>query len=112
MLLPSNFPIGAIMGGIYTVIILTSVMALAEPTISDNRQKKPDFWNEPPSSCQRYRFGALRNCGYEYETVFADGKWHHGPIHFRYQGGQRWFWWRGEWRLDEWRGPPRGRHYP
>jgi hypothetical protein len=39
MLLPSNFPVGAIMGGIYTVIILTSVMALAEPTISDNRKK-------------------------------------------------------------------------
>jgi hypothetical protein len=63
----------------------------------------PDVWNKPPAPCAgtRYRFGALRNCGYEYEGIFVDGKWHNGPIYFRYSDGQRWYWWQGGWRRDE-----------
>jgi hypothetical protein len=70
---------------------------------------RPDFRANPPVPCagERYRFGALRNCGHQYARIEVDGKWHYGPIYFRYHDGQRWFWWDGKWRRDEWRGGPK-----
>ena len=40
-----------------------------------------------------------------YGPVFFDGAWYEGPLYYRNYGGERWYWVRGGWRRDEWRGP-------
>ena len=43
-----------------------------------------------------------------YGPVFYQGAWFNGPVYYRDYGGERWFWVRGGWRRDEWRGPRPG----
>jgi hypothetical protein len=40
-----------------------------------------------------------------YGPVYYGGRWFQGPIYYRDFGGSRWYWVRGGWRRDEWRGP-------
>ena len=40
-----------------------------------------------------------------YGPVYYRGRWYQGPVYYRNYGGARWYWIRGGWRLDEWRGP-------
>jgi hypothetical protein len=40
-----------------------------------------------------------------YGPVYYGGRWFQGPIYYRDYGGNRWYWVRGGWRRDEWRGP-------
>lgn len=40
-----------------------------------------------------------------YGPVYYGGRWFQGPIYYREYGGERWYWVRGGWRRDEWRGP-------
>lgn len=39
-----------------------------------------------------------------YGPVFYAGNWFNGPVYYRDFGGARWFWVRGGWHRDEWRG--------
>ncbi|HEY2070777.1 MAG TPA: hypothetical protein VGG48_14575 [Rhizomicrobium sp.] len=43
-----------------------------------------------------------------YGPVYSNGAWFNGPVYYRDYGGERWFWVRGGWRRDEWRGPRPG----
>src|ERR1700761_8971159 len=40
-----------------------------------------------------------------YGPVSFDGSWYQGPLYYRDFRGERWYWVRGGWRRDEWRGP-------
>ena len=40
-----------------------------------------------------------------YGPVYFRGRWFQGPVYYRNRGGERWYWIRGGWRRDEWRGP-------
>jgi hypothetical protein len=40
-----------------------------------------------------------------YGPVYYGGRWFQGPIYYRDYGGTRWYWVRGGWRTDQWRGP-------
>jgi hypothetical protein len=40
-----------------------------------------------------------------YGPVYYRGGWYQGPVYYRDYGGTRWYWIRGGWRRDEWRGP-------
>jgi hypothetical protein len=39
------------------------------------------------------------------QPVYLDGYWYQGPIYYREVRGVPYFWYHGNWRRDEWRGP-------
>jgi hypothetical protein len=94
---------------------LAAVMPEAQAGVSVSvgigNRLRPAYWYGPPGPCASYHYsyGApWRNCGYPYwhDPIFVDGRWYHGPFYYHNYRGQRWYWWRGAWRRDEWRGGP------
>lgn len=39
-----------------------------------------------------------------YGPVYFEGEWYEGPVYYRYEDGDYWYWVHGGWRRDEWRG--------
>jgi len=48
-----------------------------------------EFWDYPVYYC----------------PVYFRGNWYDGPLYFRNDGGDYWYWIQGNWRRDQWRGP-------
>lgn len=40
-----------------------------------------------------------------YGPVYFGGEWYQGPVYYRRMGGTYYYWVRGGWHRDEWRGP-------
>ncbi|MDE2183328.1 MAG: hypothetical protein KGJ78_09930, partial [Alphaproteobacteria bacterium] len=36
--------------------------------------------------------------------IFFEGQWYDGPMYYRWYRGERWYWIRGRWHRDQWRG--------
>ena len=39
-----------------------------------------------------------------YGPIYFDDEWYEGPIYYRYEDGDYWYWVHGDWHRDEWRG--------
>ena len=39
-----------------------------------------------------------------YGPVYYENAWYRGPVYYRTMNGTRWYWVRGAWRRDQWRG--------
>ncbi|MBN9576831.1 MAG: hypothetical protein J0H26_00555, partial [Alphaproteobacteria bacterium] len=48
-----------------------------------------DYWNYPVY----------------YGPIYYEGTWYRGPMYYRTIRGERYYWVRGGWRRDHWRGP-------
>jgi hypothetical protein len=96
--------------------LVTSVPADAGVKAIVHIGPRPAVWYGPPGRCGVFRYDNARpfgphwrNCGYlvSHGPIFIDGRWRQGPFYYSYRYGERWYWWQGAWRRDEWRGVPR-----
>jgi hypothetical protein len=103
----------AAMLGTAIVGAIPSAQAGVNLSIGVNNRPRSAFWYGPPGPCSghQYYYGApMRNCGYSHwnQPIFVGGYWYHGPFYYHYRHGEPWYWWRGQWRRNEWRGSPDG----